>query len=261
MTGLAEAVRKRIAAGMEGWPGIFQEVYEKKLFSRNAYNVMSFCQDMMLRGMTYARIEGDFKKARTDFLTAVEKTLEFEKILDLIAKNSPPERERLHIYSLEVPIYACLLGGAWDRANKLAKMTFNPAVVDLEDPLNALTIRMLAALLLDDGVEFSRLQAKYQAAKPKPWHKIKTPYLELYDSVMNRDQGLYAKRAHTALELFGQRGTKKKLQQLIPISGGGEYNSIVLDYMSCGIAVVAKKREMTAFTSDPFVPPEIIEGI
>jgi hypothetical protein len=259
--GLIEARRKFISDSIAARPGILDRVYAKGDFRRIGFNVEGQSCLLMQRAMMSARMDGDFQSARRDFALAADATREFDRALEGIRQSGqkpvPPHWFAcLDIQSVEIPLFACLLAHDWERAEGVAHLTRDPNILDIEDETKAQMSRLLAAFVLDDRGEFLHLKAAYDKTRKSAWWKYFVHYVEMYDSVINRDQARYEELADTADARYRARAKDRKFGDLR--YGGLADNARMLDFIALAIAIVAVKRGMRAGKVSDAVPAALI---
>jgi hypothetical protein len=255
--------REQFAHELATIPGTLEKLYAKRNYRRVGHLVDTMARVHLQRGMIAARLEGDFQSARTDFSQAAALTLEFERALEGIGQGDaepvpPTFFGCLDIEDFENPLLMCALAHDWPRAEAVARITRDPRVRDLEDPVHSLMVRMLAALVLDDAAAFAVLKSAYDKRKKSAWMKYFVHYVDMYEAVINRDQARYNELALTADQLYRARARDRKLGDLRPEYGGLRDNEHMLDFMALAIAIVAVKRGMCAGKESDIVPAELI---
>jgi hypothetical protein len=151
-----------------------------------------------------------------------------------------------------------VLAHDWPRADAVARLTRDPRVRDLEEPVHALRVRLLAALVLDDVAAFAELKSAYDKRKKSAWMKYFVHYVDMYEVVISRDQARYNELALTADQLYRARARDRKFGDLRPEYGGLAANAVMLDFMALAIAIVAVKRGMRASKESDIVPAQLI---
>jgi hypothetical protein len=258
-----EANRKLINDSIAAMPAILDQVYAKGDFRRVGFNVDVESRSLLQLGMMNARVAGDFASARSDFARAAGLTREFDRALEGIRQSGqkpvPPRWSMcLDIQNFEVPLFACVLAHDWSRAESLARMTRDPNVLELEDKTYAQVSRLLAAFVLDDREAFTKEKAVYDKTKKSAWSKYFVHYVDMYDSVINRDQARYDELAGTADTLYRARAKDRKFGDLRPEYGGLADNARMLDFIALAIAIVAVKRGMRPGKESDVVPAALI---
>ena len=258
---LIQARRKRIADELNDTPGILAKLYSRQDFARIGHNVDLMARSLLLRGMMSYRIEDDVKAAFSDFQASCELTKEFDRAIKGIQGGEPGlQTAYLDIADLGIPLYTCLLASNWDRVVVIAKLSQHPAVQEKGDPIRAIMSKLLVALILDDKNEFTVLRSKYDRLKKSHWWQYFIIYIDLYESVLNRDQERFDALMETAEKKFQARASDRKFGDLRPEYGGGqENNAVVLDFMSLGIAKVALKRGMRVARDSDVMPRSLLE--
>jgi hypothetical protein len=244
-------------------PGILEKVYAKGDYRRIGLNIDMISRSLLQRGMMSARVEGDFQSARADFVLAAGFTREFDRALEAVRQSGQkPVAPRwfacLDIYSFEIPLFACLLAHDWPRAQALARMTHDPLVLELEDETKTLMTRLLVAFVLDDRAAFTERKAVYDKSKKSAWWAHFVHYVDMYDSVISRNQARYDELAAAADGLYRARATDRKFGDLRPEYGGQADNERMLDFIALSIAIVAVKRGMRPGKESDIVPAALI---
>jgi len=255
--------RKRIDHEVSAHPGILEKVYAKGDYRRVGLNIDSISRSLLQRGMMSARVDGDFQSARADFALAADWTREFDRALEAVRQSGQkPVAPRwfacLDIYSFEIPLFACLLAHDWPRAGALARITHDPLVLELEDETQTLMTRLLVAFVLDDRAQFTQHKSVYDKTKKSAWWKYFVHYVDMYDSVISRDQARYDELAATADGLYRARATDRKFGDLRPEYGGQAENERMLDFIALAIAIVAVKRGMRPGKVSDIVPAALL---
>jgi hypothetical protein len=258
---LIAARRKRIADEISDASGILAQVYAKKDFRRVGYNIHSLGRSVLLRGMMAQRVDGDAGAALSDFRIGVQGTQEFEKALEAIAKSAPPVISAdLDVAAFDIPLFVCILAGARTRSREVALLTRDPRVLDLEDPVQALLVRLLAAFILDDAGAFQSLRAKFDRAKKSRWWQHFPIYVDMYEAVLKSDRARYHELAAQADSRFRARAKDKKFATFMPEYGGQEENAVVVDFMASAIAIVARWRNIPLPPDSDIVPHVLVEA-
>jgi hypothetical protein len=262
---MIEGRRKQIAQSIEALPGILEQVYAKGAFRTIGSNVDSHSRSLLQRGMMSARIDGDFRSARRDFALAAASTREFDRALEGVRQSGqkpvPPQWFAcLDIQNFELPLFACVLAHDWSRAESVARMTRDPNVLELEDKTYAQVSRLLAAFVLDDREAFTKEKAVYDKIKKSKWSNYFVHYMDMYDSVINRDQVRYDELASTADTLYRARAKDRKFGDLRPEYGGLSDNDRMLDFIALAIAIVALRRGMRPGKVSDIVPSALISA-
>jgi hypothetical protein len=244
-------------------PGILEKVYAKGDYRRVGLNIDLISRSLLQRGMMSARIEGDFQSARADFALAAGWTREFDRALEALRQSGQkPVAPRwfacLDIQSFEIPLFACLLAHDWPRAQALARITHDPLVLELEDETKTLMTRLLAAFVLDDRAAFAERKAVYDKSKKSAWWAYFVHYVDMYDSVISRDQARYDELAAKADGLYRARAKDRKFGDLRPEYGGQAENERMLDFIALAIAIVAVERGMRPGKQSDIVPAALI---
>ncbi len=258
--------RERIDHEVTTHPRILENVYAKGDFRRVGLNTDMLSRSLLQRGMMSARVDGDFQSARADFTLAADWTRELDRALEAVRhcgqKPVPPRWFAcLDIHSFEIPLFACLLAHDWERAQAVARITHDPLVLDLEDETKTLMTRLLVAFVLDDRAAFAERKAVYDKTKKSVWWKHFIHCVEMYDSILNRDQARYDELATTADSLYRARARDRKFGDLRPEYGGQAENELMLDFISLAIAIVAVKRGMRPGKESDIVPAALIAGV
>lgn len=259
---LIEARKKRISGEISDTPGILGSLYAKKDFARVAHNVDMIARSLLLRGMMSYRVDKDVNAALADFRAACKLTDEFDRALKGIeAGNDAPARSAyLEVSDFEIPIYTCLLASNWPRALALVELMSRPAVQQKEDPARVLMARLFAAFLVDDKDKFKTLRAQYDRAKKDYWWQQLAHYIDLYESVLNRDQERFDRLTDDAEKKFLSRAVDRKFGDLRPEFGGLAENDVVVDFMSVGIGKAALKRGMRLTKDSDVIPRQLVEA-
>jgi hypothetical protein len=260
---LIAASRKLIDHEVTSLPGILEKVYAKGDYRRVGFNVDLISRSLLQRGMMSARVDGDFQSARAAFAQAAGWTREFDRALEAVRQSGqkpvPPRWFAcLDIQNFELPLFACVLAHDWARVEALARITRDPLVLELEDETKALMNRLLAAFVLDDRAAFTELKAVYDKTKKSAWWKRFVHYVDMYDSVINRDQTRYDELAVMADSLYRARARDRTIGDLRPEYGGLADNERMLDFIALVIAIVAVKRGMRPRTDSDMVPAALI---
>ena len=258
-----EARRKLIDDSMAAMPGILAQVYAKGDFRRVGFNIDGKSRLLLQRAMMSARVDGDFQSARGDFALAAGLTREFDRALEGVRQSGqkpvpPLWFACLDIQSFEIPLFACVLAHDWERAESIAHMTRDPNVLEIEDETKAQMSRLVAAFVLDDRGAFTQVKAVYDKTKKSAWWKYFVHYVDMYDSVINRDQARYDELANTADTLYRARDKDRKFGDLRPEYGGLADNARMLDFIALAIAIVAVKRGMRPGKESDIVPAALI---
>lgn len=260
-----EVRRKLTEDQLAAMPVILEKVYAKQDYRRAAYNVDVVARALLLRGMTSARLEGDFQSARADFAEAAARTRQFGRALEGVRQNGrqPGAAEGaayLDIQDFEIPLFVCVLAHDWPQTEAVARTTRDPLVRELEDPVVAQMVRLLAAFVLDERAVFAGLKASYDKSKKSAFTKYFVHYVDMYDSIINRDQARYDELAAKADSLYRARANDRKLGESRPEYGGLTVNAEVLDFIALAIAIVAVKRRMRPGKVSDIVPEALIAG-
>ncbi|HEY0803168.1 MAG TPA: hypothetical protein VGD54_20200 [Steroidobacteraceae bacterium] len=255
--------RKRIEHGLNQLPLTLQILYARSDLARVGHNIDSTTRSLLQRGMMSARIDGDFKAARADFTQAAQLSREFDRALtasrESLGDAAQPKSSRLYLGDFEVPLFACVLAHNWPQAEWLATTLHDRQVGDpVEDPIHSHMTRLLAALVLDDRATFVQAKSSYDKLKKSAWWKYFVHYVDLYESVLTRDQARYDERVALADTNYRARARDRKFGDLRPEYGGLSDNERMLDFVALAIAIVAMKRGMGPKESD-IVPAALIE--
>lgn len=247
-------------------PGILRAVYAKQDFRRVGYVVDSMTRILLQRGMMAARILGDFARARADFSQAAAMTAEIDRALEEIRRGSDTPAPNgasfcLDAHSFELPIFACLLAQDWPRAEAVARMALDPHAVDmLEDQVGVLMTRLLAAFVLDERTVFAALRVPYDRIVKSMWWKHFIHYVDMYESVLKRDQVRYDDLAASAEKFYRARVRNRTIGDLRPEYGGLAENERMLDFIALAIASVAVKRGMRPGKESDVVPGQLVSS-
>ena len=260
---VTSGLRQSIDHQVTTHPKILENVYAKGDFRRVGLNTDMLARSLLQRGMMSARLNGDFQSARADFALAAGWTQEFDRALEAVRQSgqkavAPRWFACLDIHSFEIPLFACVLAHQWPRALALARITHDPLVLELEDETKTLMTRLLVAFVLDDHAAFAERKAVYDKSKKSAWWKYFLHYVDMYDSVINRDQARYGELATTADSLYRARARDRKFGDLRPEYGGRADNERMLDFIALAIAIVAVKRGMQPGKASDIVPIELI---
>jgi hypothetical protein len=252
--------RKLIEHELATTPGILEELYAKQGYRQAGHNVDLIARALLQRGMMAARVEGDFQSARADFARASGLTREFDRALEGIRQSGrkpmPPQWFAcLDIQDFEIPLFACVLAQDWPRVEAVARITRDPHVLELEDPTKVLMTRMLAAFVIDERTSFAQVKSVYDKSKKSTWWKHFVHYVDMYESVLNRDQGRYDELADNADKLYRARARDRKFGDLRAEYGGLAENERMLDFIALAIAIVAVKRGMRAAGKESGIVP------
>jgi hypothetical protein len=252
---------------LETLPGILAHVYAKKDFRRIGYVVESMNRILLQRGMMTARILGDFARARADFARAASLTVELDRALELIREGTDTPAPNgasfcLDAHSLELPVFACLLAEDWTRVEVVARMALDLHAVDmLEDQVGVLMTRLLAAFVLDERTVFAALRVPYNRIAKSMWWKYFAHYVDMYESVLERDQARYTDLAASADKFYRARARNRTIGDLRPEYGGLAENERMLDFIALAIAIVAVKRGMSPGKESDIVPSQLISHL
>jgi hypothetical protein len=245
-------------------PGILANVYAKKDFRRIGYVVDSMTRILLQRGMMAARIQGDFTAARADFARAAALTLEIDRALELVRLGTDTPAPNgasfcLDAHSFELPLFACLLAHDASRAEAVARLALDLHVVDmLEDQVGVLMTRLLAAFVLDDRTVFAAVRVPYDRIAKSIWWKHFVHYVDMYESVLRRDQVRYDDLAASADKFYRARARNRTIGDLRPEYGGLAENERMLDFAALAVAIVAVKRGMRPGRESDIVPARLI---
>lgn len=256
----ADSIEQQLAT----LPGILTSVYAKNDFRRIGYVVESMTRSLLQRGMMSARVLGDFARARASFTQAAAMTVEIDKALEQIRQGTDTPAPNgasfcLDAHSLELPIFACLLAHDWPRAEAVARMALDPHAVDmLEDQVGVLMARLLAAFVLDERTTFAALRVPYDHIAKSMWWKHFAHYVDMYESVLRRDQPRYDDLAASADKFYRARARNRTIGDLRPEYGGLAENERMLDFIALAVAIVAVKRGMRPGKESDVVPSQLV---
>ncbi len=245
-------------------PGILSTVYAKKDFRRIGNVIDSMTRLLLQQGMMAARVLGDIAAARANFASAAELTLEIDRALELVRLGTDTPAPNgasfcLDAHSFELPLFACLLAQDWPRAEAVARQALDPHVVDmLEDQVGVLMTRLLAAFVLDERTVFAAVRVPYDRIAKSIWWKHFVHYVDMYESVLKRDQVRYDDLAASADKFYRARARNRTIGDFRPEYGGLAENERMLDFIALAVAIVAVKRGMRPGKESDIVPGSLI---
>lgn len=243
----------------------FEIVRAKQDWRNIAFNVHRVSQSTLCLGMIQARIDQEFTTALKTFSAGKVFALELIQLVedgDKFPRQTLAdiEKNREVVSNFELPIYCSLLSGDIDLANQLAqaqkifKLTQEPGWFELD-------ARLLGAFVLDDKPLFDSLLQGYSKLKLLYGQELLGVYINLYETVINRDKVQYEALLKKVSEDFKRRAKDKKLDVMSPEYGGRLENPFVLDFMALGIAVLANQRGMGADVDTEFFPQKLFKLI
>jgi hypothetical protein len=203
-------------------------------------------------GMLNARLDADFSSAMATFSAGA---LYAPELIALATAKVALEAD-----FFEAPIYCCLLASKQREAEDLARsLSAIPVSGDLS--WFELSARLLAAFVLKDEERFDSL-IQYSDKVEKNYRQRQLEiYFQMYRAVLARDQALYDRLMQEANDKFKARAKDKQFGDELSEYGGLQENAFVLDFMSLGVASIARRLSLTNSLNSEYFPQTLLEKI
>lgn len=120
---------------------------------------------------------------------------------------------------------------------------------------------MLSSFVLNDLDTFELALLDFGDLEASYWWGKQRIYFSLYRAVLDGDGAFFNELLLEAIELFRARGFDKDFGDQLGEYGGLEYNGFAIDFMSVGIAVVAKSKGLSCQLDNEYFPKDLIEGV
>lgn len=210
--------------------------------------VKGACRNALQIAMIEMRCNNDIELSRKYFSKARTFSSSFKNIPEGVITAS----------SFDIPIYCCLLSGDIDAAKQLADIIFSGKLKIVPGSHFDVHAQVLAAFILGDLDSFATGLSDFKKLEPNYWWEKQGIYFELYRSVISADEVTFNGLLHEAAELFKARGSDKEFGDQLGEYGGLEYNQFAIDFMSIGIAILAKAKGIKTSLDNDYFPAELV---
>lgn len=206
------------------------------------------CRNALQLAMIELRCNHDVEAARRYFLKARDLSSFFEGVSEGVVAAS----------DLDIPIYCCLLSGDFESAKRLAEIISSGKLKVIPGSHFDVHAQILSAFILGDLGCFERWLLDFERLEQSYWWGRQKIYFDLYRSVIVGDEVAFSILLCEAVALFGDRRFDKEFGNQLGEYGGLEYNQFSIDFMSVGIAVVAKEKGLIVSIDSDYFPAKLI---
>ena len=206
------------------------------------------CRNALQLAMIEIRCHNDIDTALSYLSKARDLSIAFETIPAGIVAAS----------SLDIPIFCCLLTGDVYNAKLLAELISSGKMKVISGSHFDVHTQILAAFVLNDIKSFDKRLNDFGDLEPNYWWEKQGIYFRLYRAVLDNNESLFNELLNEAIKLFKERSTDKDFGNQLGEYGGLEYNQFAIDFMSVGIAVIAKSKGLSCHQDSVYFPLKLI---
>ena len=172
-------------------------------------------------------------------------------------RHAPPEFVVSGSY--KIPIHCCLLSGDIETAKQLAEQALSENVKIMGGSYDDAYTQVLSAFILNNTSIYKEKVLAFKKIKSIYWWEKQDIYFKLYVAVLDNNEESFNALLLEAIELFKERRTDKKFDDMQGEYGGLRHNDFTIDFMSVAIAIIAKSKGLKTTLNNVYFPYELIK--